>query len=317
MQEELRYTSRYPTTDSVAYRGKGTQVILSDTQILAAIDRKNLEIIPYPDNRIGPASVDLTLDAMLLTFPPSASHWETLVVDPMLGPETSPSATPITLNAKAEGYKMYPGEWLLGATAEWIGLSRDLVGKLDGKSSLARLGLSVEDAGYVDPGWGGRLTLELKNNGPFVIILRAGMMICQLRLYECVPATVSYSERPESHYNESLGPVQALRGLTKIQHSYLDQYGRLRLRPQTGAEPLIKPGKISSETIQRRVWSDSPADPLPTDRMAKKDLVNSIGEILTDRVSMTRPREKQAAPLEPADLPDQDRAPVSPESEDL
>jgi dCTP deaminase len=115
-------------------------------------------------------------------------------------------------------YRILPGEFLLASTDECIALGRALVARLDGRSTIGRLGLFVHvSAGYIDPGWGSRqpggapITLELFNAAPRSIILRPGMPIGQLVVYRATSTVdVAYGdEQAGSHYGDSLGTVQA------------------------------------------------------------------------------------------------------------
>jgi len=174
-------------------------VILSDRDIRTALKTGNLVIDPKPDI-IQPASVDLHLgdDGIVL---------RSGVIDPYHDYRDDRTnehkmVTPLHLLA--------PGDFLNVHTLEWIEIPSKLVGILVGKSSLARIGLQVESAGYVDPGWCGRLTLELKNLGPLDIVLRPGMPICQIRFQTLTskPEHLYGDPALNSHYQGSEGPVE-------------------------------------------------------------------------------------------------------------
>jgi dCTP deaminase len=146
---------------------------------------------------IQPASIDLRLGDQYISPPVHGSR-----VDPSVGEE--PPAFPGTLSE----YLLFPNEFLLVSTLEWIEIGDLLAGVLVGKSRHARIGLQVESAGFLDPGYKGRPTLELKNLGPYEIILRAGMPIAQLRVEELASrARVLYGD-PElhSHFQGATGP---------------------------------------------------------------------------------------------------------------
>jgi dCTP deaminase len=99
--------------------------------------------------------------------------------------------------APGQPFYLRPGEFALGVTEEWIAVPEDLVARLDGKSSLGRLGLLIHaTAGLVDPGWEGRLTLELANLAPFPITLFVGMKIGQISFIQMTtPVDVPYGRR--------------------------------------------------------------------------------------------------------------------------
>lgn len=173
-------------------------MVLSDRDILGYLEQRIIGIDPLP-NDIQPASVDLHLHATFRQIKPG-------LFDPTR--ERSPDTTEIS-TSKQDGYVLNPGQFLLGATMESIRIPAGFVGIITGKSSLARIGLQVEAAGYADPGWDGNLTLELFNMGPLMIVLRARMPICQIRFEKLSTSSVLlYGDRKlRSHYLGSLGPV--------------------------------------------------------------------------------------------------------------
>ena len=111
-----------------------------------------------------------------------------------------PDLTELLTVADDEPFVLHPGEFVLGQTLEWVELPNDLVARLEGKSSLGRLGLLIHStAGYVDPGWKGNLTLELSNVANLPIALYFGMKIGQISFFKMSSAV----ERPYS--SPSLG----------------------------------------------------------------------------------------------------------------
>lgn len=171
---------------------------LSDRDILVALGQGLVIREPHP-SVIQPASVDLHLGRALRSL-------ISTLIDPLSGSEVKTES--FTMDG---GWVLNPGSFILGATQEWVEIPQHLVGVVTGKSSLARIGLQVEAAGYADAGWKGRLTLELFNMGPSMIILRPGMPICQLRL-EALSSEVLHpygSPALHSRYQGSLGPVAA------------------------------------------------------------------------------------------------------------
>lgn len=170
---------------------------LADRQIRDFLQMGLLVIEPLIPP-IQPASIDLHLAEAISILPP-------LRYDP---------ADPVEIETEERlSYKhiLVPGAFVLGATQEWVEIPRVLVGIVTGKSSLARLGLQIEAAGFVDPGWKGRLTLEIKNLGPMLLTLRAGMAICQIRFEYLagIPEHLYGDPAVGSHYQDSSGVVPA------------------------------------------------------------------------------------------------------------
>jgi dCTP deaminase len=147
-------------------------MILSDRTLLNLISQKSIVIDPFNPADVQPASVDLHLDSKLLIFDKS----KTAVIDPSIPVEMS------EVNISEQGTLLEPGQFALGATLESVGVPNGLVGRLEGKSSLARLGLLVHvTAGFIDPGWlPAQITLEFCNLAPVPIILRPNMKIAQI-----------------------------------------------------------------------------------------------------------------------------------------
>lgn len=170
--------------------------ILPDHLIVARLDAEDgLSIEPRDADCIQPSSVDLKLGPTLVTYEGGGIN--------------DGSVNEIPHDISTVSWFLFPGQFALAATLEWVEIPDDLVGVLVGKSSLARDGLQVEAAGYVDPGWKGNLTIELKNLGPLTIVLRTGMRICQIR-FEQMSGVAQY---PYGHpalgskYQGSHGPV--------------------------------------------------------------------------------------------------------------
>lgn len=171
-------------------------MILSDRDIKARL------ALPAKDDR------QLYIDDPVLPIQPAS-------IDVRLGPILKSITTGTIWNLETwDDFHLGQGEFLLGATLERIGIPPDLVGVLDGKSTLGREGLLVHcTAGYIDPGFRGTVTLELKNLGPEPILLEAGMLIGQLRLH----VLSSRCERPYgsaglgSHYQDQIEPMRSHR----------------------------------------------------------------------------------------------------------
>ena len=151
--------------------------VLSDRDIRAAIDSGEVVIKPYDANDLQPSSVDLHLDRRFRVF--RNNRYPYIDVRAI-----QPDLTELVSVADDEPFILHPGEFVLGQTLEWTELPNDLVARLEGKSSLGRLGLLIHStAGYVDPGWKGNLTLELSNVANLPIALYFGMKIGQISFF--------------------------------------------------------------------------------------------------------------------------------------
>jgi len=178
-------------------------MILSDRSITEAISAGHIEIDPLSLNAIQPSSVDLRLDRYFLEFRNhTLGHID--VKQEMEG-----------LNELVEipedgVFVLHPGQFVLGCTIERIRLPNDLVARLEGKSSLGRLGLLIHStAGFVDAGWNGQLTLELSNVATLPITLYPGMAIGQISFLQMTtPADQAYgSGQVGSKYQGQVGPI--------------------------------------------------------------------------------------------------------------
>ena len=150
-------------------------MVLSDRTIKEEIAKKRIVIEPLDPACIQPASVDVHLDRKLLVF----RSWRSpFYIDVRRNLE---DLTEIVEIEDEKPFFLQPGEFVLGSTLESITLPDDIVGRLEGKSSLGRIGLLIHStAGYVDPGWQGHLTLELSNVAKLPITLYYGMKIGQV-----------------------------------------------------------------------------------------------------------------------------------------
>ena len=152
--------------------------VLSDHDIGASIESGQIVIRPYDPGDLQPSSVDLHLDRRFRVFRNNRYPY----ID-VRAPQ--PDLTELLTVADDEPFVLHPGEFVLGLTLEWVELPNDLVARLEGKSSLGRLGLLIHStAGYVDPGWKGNLTLELSNVANLPIALYYGMKIGQISFYQ-------------------------------------------------------------------------------------------------------------------------------------
>ena len=151
--------------------------VLSDRDVRAAIEAGEVVIRPYDPADLQPSSVDLHLDRRFRVFRNNRYPY----IDVR---KPQPDLTEILTIEDDEQFILHPGEFVLGQTLEWTELPNDLVARLEGKSSLGRLGLLIHStAGYVDPGWKGNLTLELSNVANLPIALYYGMKIGQISYF--------------------------------------------------------------------------------------------------------------------------------------
>jgi dCTP deaminase len=151
--------------------------VLSDRDIRAELEAGRIRIDPYDPADLQPSSVDLHLDRSFRVFRNNRYAY----ID-VRAPQ--PDLTEMLRIEDDEPFILHPGEFVLGQILEWVELPDDLVARLEGKSSLGRLGLLIHStAGYVDPGWKGNLTLELSNVANLPIALYFGMRIGQISFF--------------------------------------------------------------------------------------------------------------------------------------
>ncbi|QNE90243.1 dCTP deaminase [Corynebacterium incognita] len=178
-------------------------MLLSDHDIRAAVDSGNLGIEPFDAALIQPSSVDVRLDKFFRVFNNSRyTH-----IDPKQEMEDLTSLVEVE---DGDAFVLHPGEFVLGATLEKFTLPNDLAGRLEGKSSLGRLGLLTHStAGFIDPGFTGHITLELSNVANLPITLWPGMKVGQLAMFKMTsPAEVPYGTGAlGSKYQGQRGPT--------------------------------------------------------------------------------------------------------------
>jgi dCTP deaminase len=178
-------------------------VILSDRSLREAIAAGRLVIDPLDDDAIQPSSIDVRLDNHFRVFY-TARHPYIDVKQPM------EDLTELVEVKPDDAFILHPGEFVLGATLEQVGIPPDLAARLEGKSSLGRLGLMTHStAGFLDPGFTGHVTLELSNVANLPITLWPGMKIGQLCLFRLSsPAERPYgSDGVGSRYQGQRGPT--------------------------------------------------------------------------------------------------------------
>jgi dCTP deaminase len=178
-------------------------MILSDRTIREELDAGRIVIDPLDESCIQPSSVDLRLDRLFRVF---LNHTMP-VIDVK---EDLEDLTRLVEIGEGEAFILHPGEFVLGSTYEKVSLPDDLVGRIEGKSSLGRLGLLIHStAGFIDAGFSGHITLELSNVANLPITLYPGMKIGQVSfLRMTTPADVPYgSARVGSKYQGQRGPT--------------------------------------------------------------------------------------------------------------
>jgi len=178
-------------------------MILSDKTIREEIAAGRIVIDPFDERCVQPSSVDLHVDAEFRVFQNNRYPF----IDVM---KEQPDLTELVEVKQGEPFILHPGEFVLGSTLERIATPEDMVARLEGKSSLGRLGLLIHStAGYVDPGWDGYLTLELSNVANLPITIYPGMKIGQISFFMLTtPAEVPYgSKSTKSKYQGQRGPT--------------------------------------------------------------------------------------------------------------
>lgn len=165
-------------------------MILSDKDIKGSIKSGRITIEPYDEKFIQPASIDLHLDKNFLIF----DITQHICIDVKKPIDNLMKSIVIS---EDEAFVIHPGEFALANTLEKVGVANDMVGRLEGKSSLGRIGLIIHaTAGYLDPGNNLRLTLELSNVGKLPIKLYYKMPIAQMSFTPLSsPAEVSYGDK--------------------------------------------------------------------------------------------------------------------------
>ena len=150
------------------------RVILSDRTIREEVAAGRIIIEPFEDGAVQPSSVDLRLDKYFRVFRNhTLSHIDVK--------QNLEELTELVEASDEDPFILHPGEFVLGSTAERVAIPTDIVGRIEGKSSLGRLGLLIHTtAGFVDAGWDGQLTLEFSNVASLPITLYPGMKIGQI-----------------------------------------------------------------------------------------------------------------------------------------
>jgi dCTP deaminase len=178
-------------------------VLLSDRDIRTEVDKGRVVLDPYDSEMVQPSSVDVRLDRYFRVF----ENHRYPHIDPA---ENQPDLTRLVEPPGEEPFVLHPGEFVLASTYEIVTLGDDISARLEGKSSLGRLGLLTHStAGFIDAGFSGHVTLELSNVATLPIKLWPGMKIGQLCFFALSsPAEEPYgSGRTGSRYQGQRGPT--------------------------------------------------------------------------------------------------------------
>jgi dCTP deaminase len=178
-------------------------MLMSDRDIRASIEAGQIGLEPLEMGLLQPSSIDVRLDRFFRLF----DNHKYAFIDPA---EQQDELTRLIEVDPAEPFILHPGEFVLGSTYEFVTLPDDVAARLEGKSSLGRLGLLTHStAGFVDPGFKGHVTLELSNVATLPIKLWPGMKIGQLCFFKLTsPSEHPYgSEKYASRYQGQRGPT--------------------------------------------------------------------------------------------------------------
>lgn len=179
-------------------------MMLSDHEIDTMVKAKHIGITPYRAEHLNPASVDLTLhpEVKVPTEPFCPQDLLEVIPDGMRS---------LFMDEEWNSCSIKPGGFILACTNEVVTIPDDIVARVEGKSSLGRLGLAVHiTAGFIDPGFSGQITLEVVNMGPWPIILRPGARIAQIAFTRMSsPAERPYGSAGVGHYQGQTGPQES------------------------------------------------------------------------------------------------------------
>ena len=178
-------------------------MLLSDRDIRAAVEAKRIVLDPYDPAMVQPSSIDIRLDRYFRVF----ENHRYPHIDPA---QEQADLTRMVESVADEPFVLHPGEFVLASTYELVTLGDDMAARLEGKSSLGRLGLLTHStAGFIDPGFTGHVTLELSNVATLPIKLWPGMKIGQLCFFALSsPSEHPYgSDRHGSRYQGQRGPT--------------------------------------------------------------------------------------------------------------
>lgn len=180
-------------------------MVLSDADIRQSLRSGKIKISPMPDLKkaLGSCSIDLRLGNLFRVF----EHSKSAFIDPSKKDYSNEITREIKIK-NDDKFVIQPGDFVLAVTLEKVQISNDLMGRLEGRSSLGRLGLVVHStASIFDPGWNGNCVLELGNMGRMAVSLTPGMRICAMTFEELKsPAQTPYSKKKNAKYAFQNGP---------------------------------------------------------------------------------------------------------------
>lgn len=183
-------------------------MVLSDRDIKKALASKKIKITPSPDlaTQLGSNSIDLRLGDTFRVF----EHSRFAFIDPFDKTSTKEVTREIAVE-EGEPFIIQPGDFVLGTTIEYVEIPDDLVGNLEGRSSIGRLGVVIHStAASVECGYKGRITLELANLGKMPVALHPGMRICSISFTKLTsPADVPYYKKKNAKYLSQKGPGES------------------------------------------------------------------------------------------------------------
>ena len=189
-------------------------MVLSDRDIKKALESGRIEISPVPDlkTQLGSCSIDLRLGNTFRVF----EHSSNAYIDPSKKDYTKEITREVVVKS-GENFVMQPGDFVLAVTLERVKIPPDLMGRLEGRSSLGRIGIVVHStASIFDAGWDGRCVLELGNLGRMAVKLTPGMRICAMSFEELSSsAQTPYTKRKTSKYKFQKEPMESKLGMDK------------------------------------------------------------------------------------------------------
>jgi dCTP deaminase len=181
------------------------QMVLSDRDIIVALEQGRIKIDPAPDleKQLGSISVDFRLGNTFMVF----EHSRFSYIDPRHPQSIGDAMRTITVEDD-EAFIMQPGDFALASTKESLELPNDLLGRLEGRSSIARLGITVHSTAAVfEPGWIGTATMELSNLGRMPVALYPGMRICAFSFQTVSsPVMTQYRDKKGNKYAGQIDP---------------------------------------------------------------------------------------------------------------
>lgn len=183
-------------------------MVLSDRDIKKALKEKRITISPAPDFtvQLGSCSIDLRLGNLFRVF----DHSKYPFIDPYKKDYGAEITKELKLK-KPSQFIMQPGDFVLAVTLEKVTIPDNMMGRLEGRSSLGRMGIVVHStASIFDPGWNGKCVLELGNLGRMAVALTPGMRICAMTFEELSsPADQPYGKRKDAKYVMQEGPIES------------------------------------------------------------------------------------------------------------